>query len=322
MSSWSDAAECVDDSNPMHQPVSLEAPALALCRGQGELKSAILDGLGDGIIAHTTGGQIVYANHQAVELLGYRSVRELLDLEPWSWLGDDSTTPSLRLAQLRQARAAVYESQCVRKDDRLVSVECHARLVEVEPWGELVICAKRDITPRWEVQERMRQLAFFDPLTGLANRALLENRLGAATATAHEESSLVGVVYLDLDDFKPVNDTHGHAMGDRVLKILAERLVNCVRETDTIARVGGDEFVALFPDLSDSRDLCAKAQMMADCIKSPIGIDGHLIEVSVSVGLAIYQHGEHHEDLVNRADHAMYRAKSHGRPGWEELGIL
>jgi diguanylate cyclase (GGDEF)-like protein/PAS domain S-box-containing protein len=308
----------------MHsQEASPVTPALALCRGRLELKSAILDGMGDGIIAHTLDGTIVYANHQAAELLGYQTVEDLTRIDAWSWLHHDSLNAlPLRLSHLRTHGTAVYESQCVNRETGLVSVECHARLVNIDPWGDLVICAKRDISPRWESQERMRQLAFFDPLTGLANRALLENRLGSALAAAQETDGLVGVIYMDLDDFKPVNDTHGHSVGDRVLQILAERMVNCVRDTDTIARVGGDEFVALFPDITEEDDLRAKARVMADCIKSPIALDGRAIRVSVSVGLAIYRQGEHHSDLICRADHAMYRAKSQGHAGWEELAAF
>ena len=123
---------------------------------------------------------------------------------------------------------------------------------------------------------------------------------------------------MDLDDFKPVNDTHGHAMGDRVLRIIAERLLNCVRDADTVARVGGDEFVVLFPTLGHGLELTEKARAVSDCIASPIGIDGLTIQVSASVGLAVYRTGEHHDEFISRADHAMYRAKLHGRAGWEE----
>jgi diguanylate cyclase (GGDEF)-like protein len=124
---------------------------------------------------------------------------------------------------------------------------------------------------------------------------------------------------MDLDDFKPVNDTHGHAMGDRVLRIIGERMLNCVRECDTIARVGGDEFIALFPKLPDEFELGAKARAIAECVSQPIGVDGVTVRVSVSVGLATYRPGEHHDELITRADHAMYRAKLHGCAGWEEF---
>ncbi len=157
-----------------------------------------------------------------------------------------------------------------------------------------------------------------DELTGLPNRGLLQERMRQALANADRHGDIVGVVYADLDDFKPVNDTLGHTIGDEVLKIVADRLRSCMRESDTVARVGGDEFVALFPRLDSAAALGTVAASISGCIDVPIQIKGHQITVTTSVGLAVYREGEATDELITRADHAMYRAKQDGVSGWEE----
>ena len=139
-----------------------------------------------------------------------------------------------------------------------------------------------------------------------------------ALANADRHGDIIGVVYADLDDFKPVNDTLGHTVGDEVLRIIADRLRSCMRESDTVARVGGDEFVALFPRLDSAADLASVAASISGCIDVPIQIRGHQVTVTTSVGLAVYREGEATDELITRADHAMYRAKQEGLSGWEE----
>ena len=295
------------------------APDPATCQRQLELKSKLLENIGDSIIAHTFDGRIVYANERAAEMLGYAH-SEFVNLTAWAWTAPDvrDQVPS-HIEKVRRSSGLLFETRHHGRDGQAVHVETHARVVDVEPWGELVVCVSRDTAERSAAQETMRRLAFYDNLTGLSNRAMLENRLETALRGADEYGASVGVIYMDLDDFKPVNDTHGHAMGDRVLRIVGERLLNCVRDSDTVARVGGDEFIALFPQLTNTFELGAKARSIAETIAQPIGIDGVVVQVSVSVGLATYEPGEHHDELITRADHAMYRAKLHGREGWEEF---
>lgn len=299
--------------------VSTSSPSA--CHTQLELKSKLLENIGDGIIAHTIDGRIVYANERAADMLGYTN-SELVSLGPWDWIAPDLRHQiPRRVAQIRTGDGLVFETRCHGRDNRAVCVETHARVVFIEPWGDLVVSVSRDMAERSAAQETMHRLAFYDTLTGLSNRAMLGNRIENALHAARQHGETVGVIYMDLDDFKPVNDTHGHAMGDRVLRIIGERMLNCVRDTDTVARVGGDEFIALFPRLPDKMDLGAKARTIAECIAEPIAVDGLTVRVSVSVGLATYEPGEHHDELITRADHAMYRAKLRGCAGWEEFLI-
>lgn len=284
-----------------------------------DLKTTLLDNIGDGVIAHTLEGLIVYANERAAKMLGYEHP-EMMALPTWHWVPPEHRDRLvLQMEELRDSKGLIFETECRGRDGLTVTVETHSRLVAVEPWGEIVVSASRDIAERSAAEETMRRLAFYDKLTGLSNRAMLENRIQAAVQGACECGEIVGLIYMDLDDFKPVNDTHGHAMGDRVLRVIGERLLNSVRETDTVARVGGDEFIALFPQLNGSFELANRANTIAGCIAQPIAIEGVTVRVSVSVGLATYRIGEHYDELITRADHAMYRAKLHGRAGWEEF---
>jgi diguanylate cyclase (GGDEF)-like protein len=146
----------------------------------------------------------------------------------------------------------------------------------------------------------------------------LEDDLRAALSAADRHSDLVGVIFLDLDDFKPVNDDLGHAVGDFVLRQVAQRLRGCVREGDTVARLGGDEFLIVLARLGAREDLAGVARKLEEAVATPIPVDGHPdVRITASAGLATYEPGEAAEDLMNRADHAMYRAKQAGVSGWE-----
>jgi diguanylate cyclase len=307
------------DAQPAISTAHEHALELAICTEELALRSLLLDNLGDGIIAHTLDGHVVYANNRAAEMLGYTH-DELMALAPWGWiLPERHNQVTSLMGQIDTSGGIVFESRCLDHDGKIVCVEISSRIIEAQPWGHICVSVSRDSSARVAAQETMQRLAFFDSLTGLSNRAMLEDRIRTALSAAQENGDPVGVIYMDLDDFKPVNDTHGHSMGDRVLGIIGERLLSCVRETDTIARVGGDEFIALFPRLKADADLSQKARALAEAIARPIVIGNIAVRVTVSVGLAIYRPGEHHDELICRADHAMYHAKMHGRAGWEEF---
>jgi diguanylate cyclase (GGDEF)-like protein/PAS domain S-box-containing protein len=278
----------------------------------------LLENIGDGIIAHTLEGRIVYANQCAAVMLGYEH-STLMGLEPWGWLAPDIRGRlASRIRQIRKSSGLVYETLCQTGDGGVFCVEVHSRVVEVEQWGTLVVSVARDMADRSAAHEKMHRLAFYDTLTGLSNRVMLDDRLATALSGSRRHGGLVGLIYMDLDDFKPINDAHGHSVGDRVLRIISERMSNCVREIDTIARVGGDEFIALFPRLTNKSELGAKARAIAECVAQPIALGTTTVSVSVSVGLATYVPGEKHDELIGRADQAMYRAKVQGHAGWEE----
>ena len=160
----------------------------------------------------------------------------------------------------------------------------------------------------------LSEIANNDALTGLPNRRLLEDRMMQALRAAKRSDNIVAILFLDLDYFKIINDSHGHIIGDSLLKQVSARLVQLLRAEDTVARIGGDEFVILLPSLSDSQQAIAAAEKVVQEIAQPFSIEQHLLKVGVSVGVALYpQHADEPNDLISMADIAMYAAKRKGR---------
>lgn len=171
-----------------------------------------------------------------------------------------------------------------------------------------------DITERKNAEERIRHMAQYDVLTDLPNRTLLSDRLQLALATAKREQNRLALLFLDFDKFKPINDSLGHAIGDALLKIAAERMQLCIRASDTIARIGGDEFVVLLPAIETEHDALTVAEKIRLALEKPFEIEGHVLNISTSIGIAIYpDHGKDEIQLSKNADLAMYYAKQNGR---------
>lgn len=175
------------------------------------------------------------------------------------------------------------------------------------------IAIQNDITLQRESSEQERYLAYHDPLTGLPNRRYFLDLQRRALLHAKRSNTLVALLFIDLDRFKPVNDARGHETGDRLLCAVSERLTASVRKSDTVARVGGDEFTILLPDLADREDAIMLATKVVAAISRPFIIDGRQIGIGASVGVAFYPFdGDNPEELMRKADQAMYVAKSHG----------
>jgi diguanylate cyclase (GGDEF)-like protein/PAS domain S-box-containing protein len=289
---------------------------MGLQQRSADFALTVLDSSSDGVIAHTPDGRLVYFNETAASQLGYTR-DEFSLLGPYGWVdgGDVGLVPS-RLGLITERGSLLFNSRGASKDGSVMHTEIHARLVH-DGDDDLIVSVIRDVTERVLAHERIRHLAFHDRLTGLANRMKLEDDLRSALAAADRHDDLVGVIFLDLDDFKPINDELGHAAGDFVLRQVAQRLRSCVREGDTVARLGGDEFLVVVSRVGGREDIAAVARKLEEAVRLPILVEGFAdVGVTASAGLAVYQHGEAAEDLMNRADHAMYRAKQAGIPGW------
>ena len=174
----------------------------------------------------------------------------------------------------------------------------------------------RDVTELKEAQARLLRMAQCCPLTDLPNRALFSDRLKLALALAKRNQSKLALIFIDLDEFKPINDTLGHAMGDSLLQKAAQRMSACVRHSDTVARLGGDEFVVLLPVVEGPADAIAVAEKIRLALHDPFDLDGDVVQISASMGVAIYpEHGVDELTLTKSADLAMYWVKAHGRNG-------
>ena len=175
-----------------------------------------------------------------------------------------------------------------------------------------------DITARIRAESEIQQLINYDTLTGLPNRSLLHDRLRLAIAQAARERHIVGVLFLDLDRFKGINDTLGHRAGDKLLQTIATRLGACVRETDTLARLGGDEFVALLVGVTNEEGITTVAKKILALVSEPVYIDGHELYTTASIGIALYpMDGEDSHTLLKHADLAMYQAKELDRNNFQ-----
>lgn len=171
-----------------------------------------------------------------------------------------------------------------------------------------------DISERKAAEDYLHSLAHYDALTGLPNRTLLADRLQQAVAAARREKALMALMFIDLDKFKPVNDTHGHNIGDLLLKEVSRRLLECLRESDSAARVGGDEFVVLLPNVEEQADAVAVGEKIRHSLNQPFVISDKRLEISSSIGVAVYpEHGNDEKTLLKHADIAMYYAKESGR---------
>jgi diguanylate cyclase (GGDEF)-like protein/PAS domain S-box-containing protein len=176
------------------------------------------------------------------------------------------------------------------------------------------VAVKEDITVRRSYEERLLRQSHYDDLTGLPNRILMLDRLDQAMALAHRSRSQVALLCMDLDHFKNVNDMLGHAMGDALLKQVAQRLGGVVRESDTLARLGGDEFVVILPGIDDGAEAQRMAQRMQEALAPPIRLDGQEHFVTASIGITLYPlDGDDPQVLLRNADLAMYKAKEIGR---------
>lgn len=193
-------------------------------------------------------------------------------------------------------------------------IEAHAVPMRDDASGRaMMLAVTRDITLRKESEERLSYLANYDPLTGLPNRRLFTDRLEQAMIEADRHERLVGVVFLDLDRFKNINDTLGHDAGDEILKTVAKRLTGTVRRGDTVARLSGDEFTLVLADMGHIDDAARVAQKVLDIFATPFHVAGRELHITASVGITIFPFDVHDvSSLLRNADTAMYRAKESG----------
>jgi diguanylate cyclase (GGDEF)-like protein len=183
---------------------------------------------------------------------------------------------------------------------------------------EAIVAVGRNITCRKSAEEEILRLAYFDVLTGLPNRALLHDRLNQAIAQAARDKRHVGLLFLDLDNFKNINDTMGHGIGDMLLCNIARRLEQSVRNADTLARLGGDEFVIALTAVNQAEDISMVAKNILTALSAPLNLEGIELYISASIGIAIFpEDGNDVDTLLKHADLAMYKAKDHGRNNFQ-----
>lgn len=267
----------------------------------------------EGIVFHRE-GSVTDVNPPLCALIGYE-LHELIGRPVLSFVAADELPKVSRvMAERRETR---YETAIVHRDGSVIPVEFIVRTLERD--GEpLRMTIVRDIRDRLAAQARIHHLAQHDALTQLLNRAAFMDRLDAALAWAAESRQPLALLFIDLDNFKRVNDSLGHLEGDQVLTTVADRIRDCVRATDLVARFGGDEFVVLLRDVRGRDDVLVVLRALLSVVEVPVRADGRQLSVTPSIGVAMYpEHGGRAADLIQHADTAMYRAKAKGRATYQ-----
>ena len=262
-------------------------------------------------------GKILYSNPAEAEMHGY-GVEDLIGKDARIF-GPPQIWKPMSQPMLKSFRR---ETLNVRKDGSAFPVQLMSDVVST-PEGTVfaTVTTCEDITERKKNEETIRQLAFYDALTGLPNRALFNDRLSQELAKARRHKELLAIMFADLDRFKIINDTLGHTTGDLLLKAVSERLKNIIREGDTVSRLGGDEFIMLFPDITSPGDISRIAKKILESLTNVFELNDTEVYVTASIGISIFpENGDNVEILVKNADAAMYYAKEQGRNNYQFYG--
>jgi diguanylate cyclase (GGDEF)-like protein/PAS domain S-box-containing protein len=260
-------------------------------------------------------GTIVEVNGALCTMLG----RSAADLKSTTFLSfthpDDIAASGMARTVLLSGRAVSHDSErrYLRSDGEAFWVQATSVLLPKEDGeAQLVLTQMQDITARKNAIDQLTLLAVTDSLTGLSNRVVLMDRLAHVLANSRRSRSETGVVFVDLDRFKAVNDTLGHDIGDQLLRQVAGRLMSAIRTGDTAARIGGDEFVILCEQVDDLAQVQEIADRISTQLKDSFVIGEHRVHISASVGVSLGR-GQSAREVLARADEAMYRAKHRGR---------
>jgi len=277
-----------------------------------------LRSIAEAVVAADAEGRVRFLNRAAEKLCGWdseeaegRALDEVVALvSPEE--GGNSSMPG----ELLQERAILLS----RNGRRVPVLQSQARIQDGRGGERGQVLILRDDTERRDFEQDLLDRAYRDPLTGLPNRASLVDRIELELAHARRQETGLALLFLDLDGFKAINDTRGHAAGDALLVGAANHLKNALREGDTVARLGGDEFTVLLPGIATQSVAVSVVEKILEALERPVHYEGELLRVSASIGVALYpRDASSAADLLQRADDAMYQAKSSGGHRWSSL---
>ncbi|MDO8862097.1 diguanylate cyclase [Haliea sp. E1-2-M8] len=290
-----------------------------------DMAQITLDAIGDAVLVVDPKGTIIYLNKVAETLTGWssqlavgRPVEEVFCIVDGT-SREPRISPSQRAISQNQIVELALGSVLIRRDGTDLEIEDSAAPIRNRK-GKLAgaVIVFHDARQSISVMKKMSHLAQHDSLTCLPNRVLLMERLTQAMGMANRHGKQLALLFLDLDYFKQINDAYGHAIGDQLLREVAEDILSCVRTTDTVSRHGGDEFVILLTEIEEMRDSAHVAEKLLAKFALPRIIDGHEVQVSLSIGISVYpDNGLDADTLMQNADNAMYSAKEKGRNGYQ-----
>jgi diguanylate cyclase (GGDEF)-like protein/PAS domain S-box-containing protein len=290
-----------------------------------ERAQVTLNSIGDAVLSADKSGNVTYLNVMAERLVGWTGAEAFgKSLERVFHIVDATTrqiAPNPMLQAMEEDGPVSLTPNCIliRRDGVESAIEDSAAPIH-DRYGQIIgaVMVFRDVTAARATSERMAFLALHDSLTDLPNRAMFGDHLQQAVALADRHNHQVAILYLDLDRFKHTNDTLGHAIGDGLLKAVAERLRRSERASDMVCRQGGDEFLVLLPQITDRSHAEKVAMKLLEALRAPYTIDLHEVNVSASIGIAVFpDDGLDLDDLLKVADGAMYSAKHSGRDTWQ-----
>jgi diguanylate cyclase (GGDEF)-like protein/PAS domain S-box-containing protein len=305
-------------SDEMKKPGPLDLDTLFIERERAQVT---LDSIGDAVVSTDFRGRVTYLNKAAEHLTGFpqedafgRPIDEVFRLVH-AESGRPLDCPVAESIIENQRRSVDAQCLLLHREKTLVPVDVSATPIHDRLGGVVgSVLVAHDVTAARE----LARLALYDHLTGLPNRTLFADRLDRAVGLAKRTGDSFSLLYIDLDNFKEVNDRLGHQAGDLLLQIAADRLLHCVRDSDTVSRQGGDEFLALLINCSDVDAGILCAQKIVETLSAPFLIDGEHLRLSATVGIAMYPlDATEARSLVRAADSAMYRAKCAGRGRYE-----
>ena len=294
------------------------AVALLVTQEQQQLRllSAAMNSATNAMYIAERDGTIVWFN-QGLSLFSGYSYDEIMNRNPRMFSSGEHDKAFWKEMWQTVLKGGAWRGDVVnrRKDGSLFNV-----VQNITPLynhqGELThfLAVQQDVSEKKELEREIQYLAYHDVLTGLPNRVLFQDRVQQAISQAKRDKTQFALLFIDLDGFKDVNDKHGHAAGDRLLQMVAERLRGCVREGDTVARLAGDEFTVLFRDVSEVKGLERLARKILDSVSQPYNLGECNATVTASIGISLYpKHAAGVEQLLVYADEAMYRAKQAGK---------
>jgi diguanylate cyclase (GGDEF)-like protein/PAS domain S-box-containing protein len=293
--------------------------AIRLKRSE-ELWKFALEGAGDGVWDWDIKNDSAHFSNRYKEMFGFSDSDINASICEWNSRihpeDANSMSEAVNAYLTGKSEKYIHEHRVICKDKSIKWVLSRGMIIKRDRNGEplRMVGTHTDITERKLLEKRLENLAHFDALANIPNRTLFNDRLKLALAYAKREKKLLAVMFIDLDLFKEINDLYGHETGDIVLKKVSRQLVSCVRESDTVARMGGDEFVVLLPIIDNEADAISVAEKILESIAKPIKVEKLNLHVTCSIGIAIYpQHGKDEKLLVINADMAMYQAKKAGK---------
>ena len=309
------------EATSITQATQLPVKANDNIRNKPEMFDALFNYSHIGIGIFNLDGHFIKVNQALCQIFGY-SDQSLLSTNYYQLIHpDDCANLQSQIQMLVEDKIKVYQSEheCFRKNSESIWVKANVMLVRDETnHPAYYVVQVQNITLQKKAEERLRHMAYHDPLTGLANRNKLEQFISQILAQSRRHQESFAILFIDLDRFKNINDTIGHEAGDILLQIIADRLKGAIRNTDLVARLGGDEFVIIVTDVTKSEAVAIIANKILDSVMQAVVVKGQELYITTSIGISLYPFdGQNMQTLMKNADLALYRAKDFGKNNYQ-----